>query len=426
MEFEENQQQQQQEQESDNSSASSSTASETDDGECKIIIQKRELLLFHPLVITSVKIKEIENLPVPYKHSRAISFPTGSAERAQSYGDGCFVSASSYMELSPSPATSFFASLAEKTLPCEIFRLQPKDIVGNYVLIKKVSYGTFSECWHAKAIDINDYTDYAIKVLLHGKDWRNELKYWKKLNHPNILQLIDYFELGNLKFAVSLLASRGTLLKVVKEGNLTLERIRGIFEQLAKVISYLHSLRFFHKDLKLENILLHEQDRVLLCDFGFCVHIPEYSQKYPNDPKLYPCHDDDDPLEEIFSLKEFDICCGSINYCPPEMLDEENYYKSHRKIIENTTELFDRLCKADCWALGVILYCMIKGEFPFSDEFTPRLKQIIMLCLYKETGVELVDDLLQNLLQKNYDLRYSCDQILLHPWVITANVALTI
>ena len=154
-------------------------------------------------------------------------------------------------------------------------RIHPNCILRDYLFVRKISSGTFSECWRVKSLrkesliplsqqaDIegnpmettatkatneisnnndslntqantgimdslntrdslhpkamvtpNIQGDFAAKVLLHGKDWQQELSIWKSLEHPNILPLIDHFTLGSLRIAISPLASHGSLLQV--------------------------------------------------------------------------------------------------------------------------------------------------------------------------------------------------------------------
>ena len=78
-----------------------------------------------------------------------------------------------------------------------------------------------------------------------------------------------------------------------------------------------------HRDLKLENILVSDRQRVKIIDFGFGIRSPE------------------DVMLKIF--------CGTSSYMAPEIV---------RKLEYNGF-------KADVWALGVVLYVMLTGRFPF-------------------------------------------------------------
>ena len=96
--------------------------------------------------------------------------------------------------------------------------------------------------------------------------------------------------------------------------------------QLFRAVRYLHDRNMVHADLKLDNILLVNQsiDGLRLIDFGLAVNVQTEADQL-NRPR------------------------GSLNYMAPEM-----FYP-------NTTFGFG----ADTWSLGVILFILATGSFPF-------------------------------------------------------------
>jgi serine/threonine protein kinase len=95
------------------------------------------------------------------------------------------------------------------------------------------------------------------------------------------------------------------------------------FRQLVQAIAYCHRQNICHRDIKLENILINEEGRIKLIDFGF-------SQMCNNKTRL-------------------SIHCGTPPYMSPEITSKSTYNGQ----------------KSDVWALGVSLYLMLHGKFPF-------------------------------------------------------------
>lgn len=95
------------------------------------------------------------------------------------------------------------------------------------------------------------------------------------------------------------------------------------FVQLVRAVEYLHKEGISHRDLKLSNVLVDHDNKLKLIDFGFA----DNSQK---------------------NLKEF---CGTPSYMAPELVLKVDYWGSF----------------VDIWALGVILYRLLVGTFPFGS-----------------------------------------------------------
>lgn len=96
-----------------------------------------------------------------------------------------------------------------------------------------------------------------------------------------------------------------------------------IYSQICQGISYCHAKNIVHRDLKLENILIDENKLVKIIDFGFSIAIA------PD--------------------KTLNIFCGTPSYMAPEIVSKKNY-KGHA---------------TDIWALGILLFTLLCGHFPF-------------------------------------------------------------
>ena len=104
------------------------------------------------------------------------------------------------------------------------------------------------------------------------------------------------------------------------------EEAKIIFKQIAEGLQYLHQKNVAHRDMKLENILIDEEGNVKIIDFGFSLVTPK--------------------------TKPLNVCCGTPSYMSPELMARKNYY-GHL---------------VDIWALGIILYILVVGVFPFKGK----------------------------------------------------------
>lgn len=96
-----------------------------------------------------------------------------------------------------------------------------------------------------------------------------------------------------------------------------------IFQQILKAIHYCHSRSIYHRDIKLENIIICEKHQVKIIDFGFATFAPK--NKYLN------------------------FFCGTPSYMAPEICHKRDYLGAG----------------VDIWSSGILLYALICGHFPF-------------------------------------------------------------
>ena len=128
-----------------------------------------------------------------------------------------------------------------------------------------------------------------------------EVKILRSLIHRNIIKILEVFENKKFVFIVTDYASRGDLLKYMKEHGVFKEhRAKPIVAQILKSLEYCHSKGILHRDIKLDNILLDKDMQVKLCDFGV--------SRYMSDEKI----------------KER---CGTPAYIAPEIINGGGYSK---------------------------------------------------------------------------------------------------
>ncbi|CAD8173306.1 unnamed protein product [Paramecium pentaurelia] len=164
---------------------------------------------------------------------------------------------------------------------------------------------------------------YAIKQFKH-KGGDQEYRIHKLLKHPNILNFIN----GNENYIVTELMIPFDLYFFVKTaGSMSVNTSNYILKQLVDALKYMHQLRIAHRDVKLENVLVDEQNyQIKLCDF--------------------------DASESLDSGKVHNQV-GTSCYMSPEI----NFYG---KIDAQN------LIECDIHALGVLYYILLFGKYPFN------------------------------------------------------------
>jgi len=102
---------------------------------------------------------------------------------------------------------------------------------------------------------------------------KNEVTIHHQLRHPNILELYHFFEDQAKVYLVMELCRKGELYQYLRERRAGLgeEEGRAFFREIVLGVDYLHEHGIIHRDLKLGNILLDDNMRPKLADFGLAV-----------------------------------------------------------------------------------------------------------------------------------------------------------
>jgi serine/threonine protein kinase len=234
-----------------------------------------------------------------------------------------------------------------------------------------------------KRLDISQMADKMSRI------W-NEIQIMKGMDHPNIIQLYDiYIDLeNNYLYLIMEYCDGSDLSDYTKTYNLDLNEIHKIMTQIKDGLYYLRSNDVMHRDLKPQNILLH-QGSVKLADFGLSVIIEGESQL-------------------------LNTMCGSPLYMSPEIIEHQKY-----------------TAKSDLWSVGVILYQLIYHKHPYNhctnlQDLTKKVKNQAITYPDFPPVDPLTMDLLHGLLNKNCHNRMTWDEFFEHQWFnnqisITAN-----
>jgi len=262
--------------------------------------------------------------------------------------------------------------------------MEPPSPPKGYLFCSFLSYGGFSQVWKGK--NEENGTEVAIKVIHKNSMCNNdtckriseEKIIHSSLKNDYIASFIEFIEDISFSYFIIEFVERGTLLSRLKKDNFLTEiEIFHYFEQICLAVYYLHEVaHVIHHDLKLQNILVDANNNVKVIDFGF-------SQRFSLDNN------------------SFYSTCGSPKYCAPEMFSNTAHNQS-----------------VDIWSLGIILYRMVTGVFPFDHPKISKLSQIIQTCEpdYSSIQNSTISDLVQRLLCKDQTKRINILGIFNHEW----------
>ena len=288
---------------------------------------------------------------------------------------------------------------AEMSIPIsqEILVQQQKGNPSDkYIRGKKIGNGTFGSVYESKNIIFNNTV--AMKII--PKDYhmdnlliKNEIDILKKLSHPNIVRIYEFYESKNCFYIINEFCPEGELYNYINNSTLTEQQLSVIFYQVFSGLKYLHENNILHRDLKPENILISKKEIDLQDNAEyFWIQIIDFgtAKIFEND-------------------KNENLVVGSPYYIAPEVLNK-NYNE-----------------KCDTWSVGVILYMFLVGKPPFNGKDNAEIVNSIRTQNYDENNPKLltrseeVRDLIKHLLDKDINKRLSAKEALNHQWFKTFN-----
>ena len=260
-----------------------------------------------------------------------------------------------------------------------------------YIRGKKIGKGTFGSVYESKNIIFNNKV--AMKII--PKDYhmnnsliKNEIDILRKLSHPNIVRIYEFYESKNCFYLINEFCPEGELYNYINNSTLNEQQLSVIFYQVFSGLKYLHENNILHRDLKPENILISKKETDLLDDNEyFWIQIIDFgtAKIFKND-------------------KNEKTVVGSPYYIAPEVLKKD--YNE----------------KCDTWSVGVILYMFLVGKPPFNGSSSAEIVESIKTKNYDETNQkfitrsEEVRDLIKHLLEKDKNKRLSAKEALSHDW----------
>ncbi|MEK6674976.1 MAG: bifunctional serine/threonine-protein kinase/formylglycine-generating enzyme family protein [Planctomycetota bacterium] len=226
---------------------------------------------------------------------------------------------------------------AELSIPGHVQSHPSAPRLPGYILTKQLGEGAYGQVWHAWQHKTRK--EVAVKVFTHrsGLDWillQREVERLARLDrHPHIVTLLDtQLEQEPPFYAMDLLESGSLDQWVRPERPAPLDRVMAWLDQICSALSYVHAKGLIHCDLKPANILLDEQDRARIVDFG---------------------------QSRIFS--ESGASIGTLFFMPPEqaiMVDPQSPAQPD--------------VRWDVYALGATMHAIATGQVPYA---TPEVSK---------------------------------------------------
>ncbi|XP_069879430.1 sperm motility kinase-like [Dipodomys merriami] len=255
-----------------------------------------------------------------------------------------------------------------------------EEIIEQYQMNELIGHGTYGQVKQAYH-RLTD-TKVAVKILRKVKSSelriKNEVDIFKTVRHKHIIRLYQVIEKEECVYLIMELATRGHLLGWIrKSSRLCEDEARRLFTQTVSAVDYLHQNKIAHRDLKPNNILLDNKGNIKVSDFGLSTRV--------NWGHL---------------LKH---TCGAVLFRPPEMF----LLKCHDG------------CKMDVWGLGILLYFIITGKFPFEGWDAIQVRSLVLKGRY-QVPYHLSakgQNLLCQLLKVDPNQRPNTEQIMEHPWL---------
>lgn len=285
------------------------------------------------------------------------------------------------------------------------------DIIGEGAIgkVKKVKHKLTGQIRAMKIISSN-----LIKKSYSKTQLENEIEILKAVSHPNIIKLYEVYQDDNFYYLISEYCSDGDLCSALISAKRIDESIvQKLMFQIFSSVSYLHSQRIIHGDLKLENVMIDrntyemkETQKSFLDSIQEDAIIYKNNQKYGFDNlRKFDLKLIDFGCSHFFTIKQRSCYigeeCGTLFYSSPELLN--NCYNE----------------KSDIWACGVIMYILLTGEIPFQGATESEIHDKILdgkYCFFTR--------LFKNISEKAKDLIRKC--FIFNPNLrITAREALT-
>ena len=265
----------------------------------------------------------------------------------------CTLAKSDYLDMFPKFAeqiesTSFEESLVSTT-PHVVTTTLVDDFragsrVGHFELLEKLGSGAAGDVWKARDTRLQRFVAVKIPRNRHLSDdeirrFLREGQAAAQLNHENIVRVHEVNRSGSLVFIVSEFVDGSDLKRKLRSQGTDIRTTVEICAQLAEALHHAHQHGVIHRDFKPANVLLGENDKPKIADFGLA--------KWSEDSS--------------------EVTLGGQVLGTPAYMSPEQARGGSFKVDSRT----------DIYSLGVILYETLTGKVPFMEDQNTLLSRVI-------------------------------------------------
>ena len=251
-------------------------------------------------------------------------------------------------------------------------------INDRYEIIRAIGEGGMANVYLAK----DTILDRKVAVKILRGDLAEDEKFVRRfqreaisassLNDPNIVEVYDVGEDDGKYFIVMEYVQGLTLKQLIKKrGSLTLPEVVDIMLQLTSAVAHAHESYIIHRDIKPQNVVILEDGRVKIMDFGIAVAL------------------------NAGEFTQTNSVMGTVYYIPPEQANGG----------AATT-------RSDIYSLGILMYELVTGHVPFKGENPVEVaikhmnEPIPSICEYDPEMPQSIENIILRASAKNPKNRY--------------------